>query len=692
LVLQIDQYKNIISIMGLRWNGGQVWSPKDFLIYTNLGMFGNPTGISSFRAAYSRWWFLDTVIKLRAMGAESRAFPFIWGTAASPDKLTSLQQVLAKAKSLNYAAVPAGTVMEVMDLAASSSEYFASFRKDCQEEIFLAINLATLQALTSGPGQQRGSSVTHKDTADLAKWYLSSTICNLLNDHENGLIPDMLTGVGNFRDVAEYPYATLSGVDDAELAESIAVDKGLQEIGWKHSKKGLEQTYGRVWPTEPEDTVEPPQQQQQGGAMGGGFDDLLGGAGQNGHNGDGRNGSGIKPPELPKLGQNGERFGSFAEETFHGPKSPGPDWVYAGKGPRGGKMWKRGSSTHLQPGREAFDKLHGNMGRVLWSSGDTTHLGREDGSTMGWATNRLSHAPEAKQVPTADLPAFAKTVNQLAAQTGAEDRHFDNKAFISSVWRAYQAETGSNMNLDDFKTNLLSTLGHGVNLSRIDMPYPSDNPKSKKEKESHTPGSLGNDLYHTILIPNKTAQHADVDVLTAKPHAGYSEGDWVPYRGERNRDGWQNSKTGQIVYGDKPSVKSIHDEIRDKLHQNVTAADIKNIAAKLQHLSRQELEAIKDKLGIKAGGTIADMAARIAGHLHSPTFESAQIQAKHLLRNDAGVDDLHGLVRKLSPQDQERLAKTHGMDTDNFIFKPQEIAKHICERAKENVTPELTEE
>src|SRR5271166_1171284 len=112
-----------------------------------------------------------------------------------------------------------------------------------------------LQALTGQAGAQRGSSAAHKDTSDLAKWYVAQLFCACLNDHENGLIRDMV--VRNFMGRTP-PKASMSGVDDMELAESLVIDKGLAELGWVHSEKELGERYGRSKPKTKEDALAPP--------------------------------------------------------------------------------------------------------------------------------------------------------------------------------------------------------------------------------------------------------------------------------------------------------------------------------------------------------------------------------------------------------------------------------------------------
>ena len=269
-VLWFDEYKNVTGVMGLKWNAGEVWNPKEFLIYSHQPLYNNATGISDFRSVYGRYWMLDSVTKMRGRGAEKRAEPIVWGEYPDGTKQNSVQNMLARVKSQNWGAVPAGVKLQVLDTAGSSSDYFEKFTSSLREEIFLGIAGAILQNLTGGEGELRGNSKVHQNTAAAFKWALTQSVVQCFNDYDNGLIRDILTGAGNYRDVFDYPYATMTGVDDAELAESMAIDQGLKSLGYVESQEGLEERYGRKLEKAPE---------QSGGLTGtsGALDSIIGG-------------------------------------------------------------------------------------------------------------------------------------------------------------------------------------------------------------------------------------------------------------------------------------------------------------------------------------------------------------------------------------------------------------------------------
>jgi hypothetical protein len=70
-----------------------------------------------------------------------------------------------------------------------------------------------------------------------------------------------------------------------------------------------------------------------------------------------------------------------------------------------------------------------------------------------------------------DLPAFAATVQALAASSPPEDRFHDNKAFIAPLWRMSQHEPNfPRLTLPEFKQRLVEANGQNLlHLSRADL-------------------------------------------------------------------------------------------------------------------------------------------------------------------------------------------------------------------------------
>jgi hypothetical protein len=252
LVLDIDEFRNIVGVRGMRYNAGDSYAPGDFLIYAHLPLFENPTGMSDLRAAYSAYWMRDTVKKLRAMGLERRSLPILKGEYATASQKPLLETALAKARYSNWISVPLGVRIEALEIAGRSQDEFRNALQDLNEEIFLAIQYATLQALTGGQGVDRGDSEVHQDTASLAKWHLGQAACTVLNDHDHGLLRDVTDR--NFRD-ADPPHATLKSVNTAALQQSLAIDQGLHQMGLDLAKDETYERYGRTPPKDDSDKI-----------------------------------------------------------------------------------------------------------------------------------------------------------------------------------------------------------------------------------------------------------------------------------------------------------------------------------------------------------------------------------------------------------------------------------------------------
>jgi hypothetical protein len=306
VILLTDEYRNVVGVQGLRYNSGETFSPSSFVIFKHLPLFQSPTGMSDLRAVYSRYWMLDTVLKLRAIGLEKRSMPLLVGTYADETVQPSLEKALRLAKSQYWLAVPEGARVEALNIAGSSQAEFKSAIEDLKHDIFLGIAGAILQALEGAQDSERGNSQVHRSTADLFIWYLSSCVESLLNDRDDGLIKDLVDL--NFV-VADYPQAKLSAVDVNELIQEIQIDTGLSALGLDLSKDELYERYSRTPPEDPDDVLKPQQPQQGGG--GGGLDGLFGG--------------GPKPPRAPQPPTPGDDrpFEEFCQEGENKGK-PGP--------------------------------------------------------------------------------------------------------------------------------------------------------------------------------------------------------------------------------------------------------------------------------------------------------------------------------------------------------------------------------
>jgi hypothetical protein len=254
LTLEVDEFNNVTAVVGLGPNSGKRWSPANFVIFRHLSIFDNPGGMSDLRASYRAFWLIQTAWTLRAIYLEKfSAGPMLKGeyvdAGAQKDQL---EAGLEAAKAATWISIPQGARVEAMDLAMRGTADFESAIRDLQKEAFVGINGAMLQAMESGQSGSRGSSAIHKDTADIRKWHVRACTESVLNSQ---VLPDA-TDL-NFAGVA-CPQASLGGIDDAELKESLAIDTGLsKDLRLDLSKKDLYKRYGRPEPLDDADRLKP---------------------------------------------------------------------------------------------------------------------------------------------------------------------------------------------------------------------------------------------------------------------------------------------------------------------------------------------------------------------------------------------------------------------------------------------------
>lgn len=250
--LELDEHNNITAVVGKGPNSGQRWDPAGFVIWRHLSIFDNPAGMSDLRAAYRAYWLIQTSWQFRAIHLEKFTSPMLKGEYASNDQKSELEAALENAKSATWISIPAGAMVEAFELSQKGTADYESAIKDLKHEVFLGISGAILQALEGSTTEGRGSSAIHKSTADIRKWHIRACVESVLNSQ---VLPDA-TDL-NFAGAA-VPVVSLGGIDDGEMASSLAVDQGLQAMGLELSRKDLYKRYGRPEPLDDADAVKPP--------------------------------------------------------------------------------------------------------------------------------------------------------------------------------------------------------------------------------------------------------------------------------------------------------------------------------------------------------------------------------------------------------------------------------------------------
>jgi hypothetical protein len=327
LVLEVDPFRNVTSLMGLRYNAGKHFDPRHFLIYSHMPFYGAPTGWSDLRSAYGSFWMLDTILKLRASGIEKRALPMLLGTYMNPNQKPSLDKALALAKSSNWLSAPEGCKVEAINLAMGSDTIFAAAVKDLAHRIFLAIKFAFLQNLEASEDTKQGNSQVHKSESELLPWFLSTNLMALFNNRDGGLVRDIVDL--NYM-VTGYPKFKLSTTDINEQEKRLNIYLGLNKLV-DLSAEDVYDKFDAEQPSTPEDTIAKaaaggmgglgggmPGQPQPGDGKDDGVDEWLKDAGE------------VNKPSDEEVDQFVERFGEKSDDTIEEARwrdTPQSSWV-----------------------------------------------------------------------------------------------------------------------------------------------------------------------------------------------------------------------------------------------------------------------------------------------------------------------------------------------------------------------------
>jgi excisionase family DNA binding protein len=249
-----DRYGNTTGIYAQTELGFTTLPPERFVIFKYLPLFGRPH--SDLQAAYRLYVARDALMKLWLIGVERWGQPFLKGTYAAGDEQAKneLAASLGAVKGRTWVVHPDGTMIDFVDAAFSGSAAHEACWQKLTEGIYLSINGAFLQSLTSGTQHvsQRGNSQTQKSTFELFVWHLAAVIADATNEKLWPLVTSR-----NFAAAAP-PQATLAGVNDSDLKASADLDDVLlNKLGLGMSRKDRAAFYGRQLASTPDDALTP---------------------------------------------------------------------------------------------------------------------------------------------------------------------------------------------------------------------------------------------------------------------------------------------------------------------------------------------------------------------------------------------------------------------------------------------------
>jgi hypothetical protein len=253
--LVADEFNNVRGVRSVTGGEPQVWDAADFVVFIHLPLFGKLAGTSDLRAAYKAWWLIENVDEMRALAAEKFSTPFLQGEypPGEDDVRRALESAMEAAAGQTWVSIPMGTRLTMLDLATRGQADYQAFKDDQRRDVYLGICGAVLQAVEGTTTGGRGNSQVHRGTADTRAWYVASVAAELIGRQ---MVPDYVDA--NYLGNPEYPTVTIGSVNDAEMTASLAVDSGLQDMGYDLSKKELGKRYGRQWASSPDDVLRKP--------------------------------------------------------------------------------------------------------------------------------------------------------------------------------------------------------------------------------------------------------------------------------------------------------------------------------------------------------------------------------------------------------------------------------------------------
>jgi outer membrane biosynthesis protein TonB len=251
LTLSTDQFRNVTAVRPVAYGIGQSYDPDDFVIFSHDALFESALGTSDHRAAYGPFWFKDTIKKLWALHLDKYVSPVLLGSYSDYPQKVALEEALEQARSDTWLTIPQGATVAALQLATRGEAEFEAACDYQDRQMLIATSGAYLQVLEGKISDGRGDTSIHRDAAALFQWALAEGWQALINEQ---LVPELVEA--NFAG-ADPPQVALGSISDLELKPALDVDKGLQEMGFRHSREKLAEYYGREEATDPSDVLTP---------------------------------------------------------------------------------------------------------------------------------------------------------------------------------------------------------------------------------------------------------------------------------------------------------------------------------------------------------------------------------------------------------------------------------------------------
>lgn len=231
---EIDPYRNITGIYAVRANSAHRFDPEDFVIFTYLKLFQNPTGISDLRAAYRAIEMMPAIMRLRAVFLEKYSGPWIKGKLSDLALRKQMQNELAQARGQGYIVLDKDSDVEVIDMAVRGTSDFQSALQDLREEIVTALAGAYLHMMTSPTSDPRGDSGEQRKTTEAFVWMLAELVAHVI---QRSLIPDLVDM--NYGAMTALPLVSLEAVRPSDILDDLKIDQALSQLKLPLSREDL---------------------------------------------------------------------------------------------------------------------------------------------------------------------------------------------------------------------------------------------------------------------------------------------------------------------------------------------------------------------------------------------------------------------------------------------------------------------
>lgn len=266
---ELDQFRNISSVISMRGNSGERFPPSDFVLFNYLSFFRNPFGTSDLRASYRAASMIPSILNLRMILLDKYTGPFIHAKVTDPALVERMKSQLAFARAGGFIVTDPADDLTMLDLAMKGTTDFQAALEDLRKEIAIGISGAFLTMMTGEGGSgTRGDSSVQQDTVDLFIWLLAVAVQGAINRQ---IVPDLI--VPNFGDTIDFPTVTLEAPNPDKVLAELGIDETLDRLGVPLSLGDLYERSGRRAPKDAADTVTKP----TGGGLPG-----MGGLGQPG--------------------------------------------------------------------------------------------------------------------------------------------------------------------------------------------------------------------------------------------------------------------------------------------------------------------------------------------------------------------------------------------------------------------------